>query len=78
MTEGALLRSHANVAVSVTGIAGPGGGTPQKPVGLVYIAAQKQGGPATVQRFMFHDEDRTAIRHAAVAGALRLVRDIMG
>ncbi len=77
MAEGALQHSHANIAVAVTGIAGPAGGTPQKPVGLVYIAAQKQGEPATVQRFMFHDVGRNAIRLAAVAEALRLVQQIL-
>lgn len=77
MTEGALRHSHATVSVAVTGIAGPGGGTAQKPVGLVYIAAQRQGSAATVQRFQFHDETRHGVRIAAVAEALQLVRNLL-
>ncbi len=77
MAEGALRHSHATVSVAVTGIAGPGGGTPQKPVGLVYIAAQRQGGAATAQRFQFHDETRQGVRLAAVAEALQFVRQLL-
>ena len=75
MTEGALAHSKADVAVSVTGIAGPGGGTPQKPVGLVYLAVQRRGTPASVQRFNFGELSRSDIRMASVSEALRLVEE---
>lgn len=72
MVEGALRHSAAHVAVSVTGIAGPGGGSDQKPVGLVYIAAHRSGAEPVVQRFHFSSGDRHAIRMDAVREALRL------
>ena len=78
MAEGALARTPVDVAVSVTGIAGPGGATPTKPVGLVYIAAAVKGGETTVERYVFPG-DRTAVRNAAVFEALDLtVRSIQG
>ena len=70
-----LAHSKADVAVSVTGIAGPGGGTPQKPVGLVYLAVQRRGTPASVQRFNFGELSRNDIRMASVSEALRLVEE---
>lgn len=73
MAAGALARSAADVSVAVTGIAGPGGGTPGKPVGLVYIAAQRRGQPAAVERHHFTG-DRQAVRLASVAAALELLR----
>lgn len=75
MAEGALLRSHANLAVSVTGIAGPSGGTPQKPVGLVYMATATNSGAASAHRFTFPDQGRASIRLAALSEALRLIRE---
>jgi nicotinamide-nucleotide amidase len=73
MAAGALAHSAADVAVAVTGIAGPGGGTPAKPVGLVYIAAQRRGRPPAVERHHFSG-DRHAVRIAAVAAALDLLQ----
>src|SRR5262245_14230723 len=64
MAEGALRHSRAQVAVAVTGIAGPGGGTPQKPVGLVFLAIAAASAPARAERAHFHG-DRDAIREAA-------------
>ncbi|MEX0814045.1 MAG: CinA family protein [Dongiaceae bacterium] len=72
MAEGALARSRADVAVAVTGIAGPGGATPSKPVGLVFLAAARKDAATTVERHVFAG-DRRAVRLAAVAAALALL-----
>lgn len=77
MVEGALSHSTAHVAVSVTGIAGPGGGTEQKPVGLVYIAAHRSGSEPVVQRFNFTSGTRDGIRNDAVREALRLLSEVI-
>jgi len=69
MAEGVLARSPADIALAVTGIAGPGGGTETKPVGLVYLAAARRGAPVAVERRVF-DGDRHAVRMATVARAL--------
>lgn len=72
MAEGAALSTGADVAVSVTGIAGPGGGTPEKPVGLVYIACCVRG-RTTVRRCLFMG-NRSKVRESSVAAALTLMR----
>lgn len=77
MAEGALARSHAEIAVAVTGIAGPGGGGIEKPVGLVFIATARHGGPVVVERHIFPG-DRAGIRHAAVLRALQLLLSLTG
>jgi nicotinamide-nucleotide amidase len=69
MAKGALHRSQADVAVSVTGIAGPGGGSAEKPVGLVYIGLARKDGWSQVERCLF-DGDRDSIRSQTVARAL--------
>ncbi|HEX5352918.1 MAG TPA: CinA family protein [Rhodanobacteraceae bacterium] len=69
MVAGALARFGASIAVAVTGIAGPAGGTPEKPVGTVWIAWQCGGGHARVELFHF-DGDRDAVRRHTVAAAL--------
>jgi nicotinamide-nucleotide amidase len=69
MAKGALHRSLADVAVSVTGIAGPGGGSPEKPVGLVYIGLARKDGWSQVERCEF-DGDRDGIRVQTVERAL--------
>jgi competence/damage-inducible protein CinA-like protein len=72
MAEGARERLGADVAVSVTGVAGPGGGTPEKPVGLVYIhVASPAGGEG---RRMEWPGDRAVVRARATVGALQLLR----
>lgn len=71
MAEGALARAGVDLAVSCTGIAGPGGATPTKPVGLVYVAAARRDSPTQVERHVFPG-DRDAVRAATVAEALRL------
>ena len=58
MAEGALTKSHADVAVSVTGIAGPDGGTAQKPVGLVHFACARRGAPTVAREERFGDIGR--------------------
>jgi nicotinamide-nucleotide amidase len=70
MAAGALARSRADVAVSVTGIAGPTGGSPTKPVGMVCFGWAVRDGPATVATHVLPG-DRDAVREAAVAIALR-------
>jgi nicotinamide-nucleotide amidase len=77
MAEGALMHSHAGVVVSVTGIAGPGGATPTKPVGLVHFAALRRGAPTLCARHVFPG-DRAAVRHAAVDTALTLLLQAAG
>ena len=73
MVQGALAHSHADIAVSVTGVAGPGGGTDAKPVGLVHIAALRKGGDVVHQECRFGAIGRGPIRLASVEVALQLV-----
>lgn len=72
MAEGALERSGADLAVAVTGIAGPGGAVPGKPVGTVWFGLARRGRPVRALRHVFPG-DRTAVRAATVAEALRLL-----
>lgn len=74
MAEGALGRARADIAVSVTGVAGPGGGSAEKPVGLVHLAAARRGGETLHEEHRFGDLGRQAIRLAAISAALALVR----
>lgn len=73
MARGAAVRAGVDLAVSVTGIAGPSGGTPQKPVGLVYIGVARRDGAARAERWSFAG-DRAAVRQAAVNAALDMLR----
>jgi nicotinamide-nucleotide amidase len=74
MAEGALARSLATIAVSVTGVAGPGGGSAAKPVGLVEFACVAKGLPTLLQTQHFGDIGRNAIRRASVLVAFDLIR----
>ena len=74
MARGAVRRAPADVAVSITGIAGPGGGSPQKPVGLVYLGMARRDGACRVERRVFTG-DRGEIRQAALIEALRMLED---
>jgi len=76
MVSGALARFGATIAVAVTGIAGPSGGTPDKPVGTVWIAWKRRGGYAHAEVFRF-DGDREAVRRQTVAHALAGVQKIL-
>jgi nicotinamide-nucleotide amidase len=69
MAAGALIRASADLAVAITGIAGPGGGTPGKPVGTVCFAWADSGGAAAATTLRF-DGDRAAVRRASVVTAL--------
>jgi nicotinamide-nucleotide amidase len=73
MAEGALTRSRATIAVSVTGVAGPGGGTSEKPEGVVWFGLARQGQPAISERRLLPG-DRTAVRAAAVRHAFAMIR----
>ena len=74
MAQGALLNSDADVAVAVSGIAGPDGGTPQKPVGLVVFARATRGNNVVVaEERRFEDHSRDGVRAAAVKVALELL-----
>ncbi|HEV2336448.1 MAG TPA: nicotinamide-nucleotide amidohydrolase family protein [Stellaceae bacterium] len=77
MAQGALARAPIDLAVSITGVAGPGGGTAQKPVGLIYVGLATKDGAARVERRVFPG-DRTAVRNAALVLALELLRDAAG
>lgn len=72
MAQGALERASVEIAISVTGIAGPDGGSADKPVGLVHIACARTGQPTTHQRHLFADGTRHKIRSLSVDAALAL------
>lgn len=77
MAEGALARSPAGVAVAVTGIAGPGGGSADKPVGLVYVAAASRAGRTAMEECRFGDVGRDRVRELTVVKAIELVRKVV-
>jgi nicotinamide-nucleotide amidase len=73
MAEGALAHAEAELSIAVTGVAGPGGGSAEKPVGLVHFASARRGRPTAHAREVFPG-DRSAIRIASVGFALALLR----
>ena len=75
MAAGALARSRADLAVSVTGVAGPGGGSEDKPVGLVHLAVVRSGHEPIAERHVFPG-DRDAIRRASVLTALAMLTSL--
>ncbi len=77
LAEGAIAWSHADLSVSITGIAGPGGGSAGKPVGLVYFGAKRKGEETVVERHEFGDIGRSNVRMASVKVALRLLSSLL-
>ena len=73
MAEGALKNSRAEIAVSVTGIAGPDGGSVAKPIGLVHFACARRGRPTVAREERFGDIGREAVRLASVRIGLELM-----
>ncbi len=73
MATGALARSHAGIALSVTGIAGPDGGSEEKPVGLVWFGRAMQGKPTISEKRLFENRGRDFIRRETVRHALEMV-----
>src|SRR5689334_4038761 len=77
MAGGALTHSHASLSVSITGIAGPDGGTPEKPVGLVHFAALRRDEQIHHERVLFGDLGRAEIRRRSVERALAVLRSLL-
>lgn len=75
MAEGALEASNAHLAVAITGIAGPGGGTQMKPVGTVHLATARTNQPILHRHEVFDGETREEVQLAAVQVALQMLRD---
>jgi nicotinamide-nucleotide amidase len=73
MAEGALARSRAHVTVAITGVAGPGGGSAEKPVGLVHVGCARRWGETQTIEKRFGDLGRTQVRRAALLCALDLL-----
>jgi nicotinamide-nucleotide amidase len=76
MAAGALKNSRADIAVSITGIAGPGGGSKQKPVGLVHFAAASRAGGQALRRKLFGKIGRRRVRLRSVVEALALLEQL--
>jgi nicotinamide-nucleotide amidase len=74
MAAGALKNSEADISVAITGIAGPGGGTKQKPVGLVHFAAAGRNGKSIARRRLYGKIGRRRVRARSVAEALELLK----
>lgn len=72
MAAGALARSRAGLTLAVTGVAGPGGGSPEKPVGLVWFGVAVDGKPVAAERVLFPDKGRDFIRRETVRHALEI------
>jgi nicotinamide-nucleotide amidase len=75
MAEGAIRNSRADIAVAITGVAGPGGGSAEKPVGLVCFAIARKDQATLERRQQFNDGGRTAIRQDATRMALEMLLD---
>lgn len=78
MVAGAIARSDADLAVAITGIAGPTGGSAEKPVGLVHFASARRGHRAVHVERRFGDIGRSGVRLASVAQALEMLKQMAG
>ena len=76
MVHGALFRSRAAIAVAVTGVAGPGGGSAEKPVGLVHLAAKSRSGGLIHRKMLYGDIGRGEVRLATVRTALGMIQEL--
>ena len=76
MAQGALAHADADLAVSITGIAGPGGGSPEKPVGLVHFAAATRGGRRIHHEARYGDIGRGEVRRRSVLQALAMLETL--
>ena len=75
MAKGAVHRSRAGISVAVTGVAGPGGGTDEKPVGLVHLAVARSGGDSAHKRLKLGDIGRANVRLATVVEAIGMLEE---
>lgn len=78
MAEGAVKAARVDLALAVTGVAGPDGGTPQKPVGLVYVAAAHRSGKTLGREFRYGDIGRDEVRLRSALAALALTKELIG
>jgi nicotinamide-nucleotide amidase len=76
MADGALAHAPADLAVSITGIAGPGGAVSGKPVGLVHFGGASRGGRRLHRERRYGDIGRARVRHASVLEALAMLREL--
>ncbi|HVZ52963.1 MAG TPA: CinA family protein [Pseudolabrys sp.] len=76
MARGAIAHSRADIAVAITGIAGPGGGSADKPVGLVHFAAASRGGALAHSEKRYGDIGRAEVRRKSVLQALAMLKDL--
>jgi nicotinamide-nucleotide amidase len=78
MALGALSAAQTSIAVSITGIAGPGGGSPEKPVGLVFMACADRQGKFHARECRFGDLGRSEVRRRSVIAAFALIEEMLG
>ncbi len=76
MARGALGKADADIVVAITGIAGPGGGSPDKPVGLVHFAAASRGGTLAHREIRYGDIGRAEVREKSVLQALAMLQEL--
>jgi nicotinamide-nucleotide amidase len=76
MARGAIAHSNAQIAVAVTGVAGPGGGSADKPVGLVHFATASRGGALAHKELRYGDIGRASVRQRSVLEALAMLKEM--